>query len=49
MYCSSCGRVAEGISFSNSVTFANLKMDGQVIDVNCNKFLILEKANANAT
>lgn len=34
LYCSNCGRVAQGVSFANNVTFANLKMEGQVIDVN---------------
>jgi len=29
-----CGRVQERLSFSGGVTFANQKMDGQVVDVN---------------
>jgi len=34
-YCSSCGKVIESMSFSNNVSFANLRMEGQVIDTNC--------------
>ncbi len=49
VYCQNCGRVVEGISFANNVTFANLRMEGQVIDVNGNFFIYnLEKANANS-
>jgi hypothetical protein len=41
--------VVEAVTFSKDVTFANLKMDGQVIDVNCTKDNYLEKNNRNAT
>lgn len=44
-YCTACGRVIEGIAFSTSVTFANLRMDGQVIDVNGTARCNLERSN----
>lgn len=34
IYCLSCGRVQESLAFSGGVTFANQKMDGQVVDLN---------------
>jgi len=44
-----CGRVQEKLSFSGGVTFANQKMDGQVVDVNGNLILNSEKYNRRAT
>jgi hypothetical protein len=34
VYCLKCFRVQESLAFSGGVTFANQKMDGQVVDVN---------------
>ena len=47
--CTRCYRVQESIAFSQGVTFANQKMDGQVVDVNGTLLFNLEKYNRRAS
>ena len=49
LYCTKCFRVQETIAFSQGATFANEKMDGQVVDVNGTFYNNLEKYNRQAS
>ena len=43
-----CGKIQEDTSFSNNITFTDMKLNGQTIDLNSKILLIQQMLQANS-